>query len=205
MRHATFFLPIAIGILLLPFLGMAQTPHPILRSFSAAKQPNGVLLKWVIKGGQQCQGTFVHRADGGLLFEQINHIDGICGSTAGDETYTYFDSEPFSNAYNHYRLELGFQGFTDTVTVFFEDFGAAKYLLKSDQALQKHRVLFSNDKNAVAEITVFDHAGNRMTTFEVLGSDAVISTSGWRPGVYVFSIAGVSQADITGKFYVALP
>ncbi|MFM1875953.1 MAG: hypothetical protein RL266_1690 [Bacteroidota bacterium] len=200
MKHWGFFL-----IALLPVWLLAQTPHPILRSFSAVKQPNGVFLKWVIKGGQQCQGTHVFRAGDDFLFEQINHIDGICGSTTGDETYTYFDNEPFSNAYNHYRLELGFQGFTDTVTVFFEDFGAAAFLLQSDQALQTHRVLFSNDNNAVAEITVFDHAGNRLTTFEVLGSDAVISTSGWRPGIYLFSIAGVSRSDIAGKFYVALP
>ena len=94
---------------------VAQKPHPILRSFSAVKQPNGVNLKWVIIGGRQCDGTRVFRADETLQFDLVEHIEGICGSQADDVTYSYFDNSPKSNSYNYYRLEMGLQGFTDTV------------------------------------------------------------------------------------------
>ncbi|MCB9186776.1 MAG: T9SS type A sorting domain-containing protein [Flavobacteriales bacterium] len=196
MRNITI-----IFFLALPFFGMAQGPHPILRSFSAVKQTNGVLLKWVIKGGQQCQGTKVHRADDSFMFEQINHIPGVCGSFTDDETYTFFDTVPVPNAYNHYRLELGYQGFSDTVTAFFEDFGSKNYLLLTDAERNTYRVLFSNDRNREATIQVFDITGKIMYQDSRIANDFLIEPTTWPAGVYVFRVLGVAESDITGKLY----
>lgn len=182
-------------------VGLAQTPHPILRSFSAIKQPNGVLLKWVIKGGQQCQGTWVYRAGQAQQFEVINHVEGICGSFTEDETYTYFDNEPLSNTYSYYRLEMGFQGFTDTVEVFFEDFGSDNYLLLTDGGSANFRILFSNDLNREATVQVFDLSGKILLENTTLGNDFAVSLPGQRAGIYIFRISGVSETDITGKLY----
>lgn len=148
------------SILLLPLFGMAQSPHPILTSFEAFKQPNGVLLKWVIAGGNQCQGTKVYRSLDEIEFEQINHIPGICGGNSADETYTYFDTIPYGNQYNHYRLEMGFQGFTDIVTVFFEDFWSSEYSVFSDYSLGIYHILYSNDPNSETTFEVFDRSDN---------------------------------------------
>lgn len=195
MQRALFF----FLFVLFSVTGLAQTPHPILRSFSAIKQPNGVNLKWVIKGGQQCQGTKVYRANESLLFEEINHVEGICGDFTEDETYTYFDDSPESNTYNYYRLEMGFQGFTDTVTVFFEDFGSDNYLLLTEN--DGFRILFSNDLNKEATIKVFDLNGKILREEKTLRNDIEIDPAGLRAGVYLFRISGVSEVDITGKLY----
>lgn len=195
MQRALFF----FLFVLFSVTGLAQTPHPILRSFSAIKQPNGVNLKWVIKGGQQCQGTKVYRANESLLFEEINHVEGICGDFTEDETYTYFDDSPESNTYNYYRLEMGFQGFTDTVTVFFEDFGSDNYLLLTEN--DRFRILFSNDLNKEATIKVFDLNGKILREEKTLRNDIEIDPAGLRAGVYLFRISGVSEVDITGKLY----
>ncbi len=195
---------IAVAIvmfLLVPLYGMAQEPHPILRSFTAIKQPNGVLLRWVIRGGQQCQGTWVHRANDSLLFEQINHVEGICGSFTEDETYTYFDNEPFPNTYNHYRLELGFQGFSDTVVAFFEDFGANEHLVQTNYVLKSFRILFSNDLNQEALLRVFDLSGRTVLEQTGNNSDFVVDPASWNAGIYVFRISGVAETDIHGKLY----
>ena len=165
------------------------------------KQPNGVLLKWVIKGGQQCQGTFVFRSDDSQLFELINHVEGICGDFTDDETYTYFDNEPIANAYNYYRLEMGFQGFTDTIKVFFEDFGSDNYLLQTDAQSDSYRILFSNDLNREATLRLFNLSGQILHEDTSTDSDFDLNPSTLRSGVYVFRISGVSEADITGKLY----
>ena len=195
-RVATF-----ICLLVLPLLTVAQDPHPILRSFSGIKQPNGILLKWVIKGGKQCDGTKVFRAEDSIEFEQIEHIEGICGSQAVDVTYSYFDNAPASNGYNRYKLEMGFQGFTDTVTVFFEDFGPDAYLLQTDQFAQNYKILFSNDLNTLARLEVYNLSGKLLYTNETLGNDFQLQSSDWRSGLYIFRISGVSEADISGKLY----
>lgn len=190
-----------LGLMVFPMLVLAQDPHPILRSFSAVKQPNGVNLKWVIKGGQQCQGTYVYRADKTLLFDVINHVEGICGNFTEDETYTYFDNSPKSNAYNHYRLEMGKRGFTDTITVFFEDFGADNYLLLTGDGRNQFRILFSNDLNREATLRLFDLSGKVLKEDRTMGNDISVNSDGLRAGLYIFRISGVSEVDIAGKLY----
>lgn len=179
----------------------AQKPHPILRSFTALKHPNGVNLKWVIKGGQQCFGIRIFRADESLTFDEIDHIDGVCGDTEEDETYTYFDSEPISNSYNNYRLEMGSQGYTDTIQVFFEDFGSDRYLFITENASNSFRILFTNDNNRDAVLKVFDVSGKLMYEEMRTDNNFTIQPSGWRSGTYVFRISGIAQTDMTGKFY----
>lgn len=187
--------------LLIATFGFAQ--HPILESFNAYRQTNGVLLRWVIKGGRQCNGTTVFRSGDDYVFEQINHIPGICGNFTEAETYSYFDSVPISNAYNHYKLELGFQGFTDTITVFFEDFGVANHLVLSEHELGRYRILFSNDNNSEALLRLFDRNGNELLTESTTGNDFTIQPTAWNSGVYLFRISGVSRSDIHGKIYFA--
>lgn len=186
--------------LVLPFMAAAQGPHPILRSFTAFRQPNGIVLKWVIKGGKQCNGTWVFRADESLVFEEINHVEGICGDFTEDETYTYFDPEPISNRYNYYKLEMGFQGLTDTIVVFFEDFGSDGYLLLT-QPNGNYRILFSNDNNREARLQLFDVSGKLMFEESGMSNDFILEPTGWRAGVYVFRISGVAEGNITGKLY----
>ncbi len=181
---------------------MAQQPHPILTSFIASEQPNGILLKWVIAGGNQCQGTKMFRSLDQMVFEQIGHIPGICGGTQADETYTYFDTVPYGNHYNHYRLEMVFQGFTDIVTVFFEDFGSSDHALLSDHALGTYRILYTNDLNSTNVLEVFDRFGHSVYRASGNDSDFDLRTDGWPPGVYVFRISGSAGTDIRGKIYI---
>lgn len=181
---------------------IASAQHSILESLNAHRQPNGVLLRWVIKGGEQCNGTSVFRATAGSAFNEIHHIPGICGDLTEAEAYAFFDSVPVSNAYNHYRLELGYQGFTDTVTVFFEDFGRDEHLLLSDHVARQYRILFSNDGRQEAVLRVFKRAGNEILRAATSANDFVVNTAGWRPGVYLFRVSGVSQKDIYGKLTV---
>ena len=189
-------------LLCVPLWGFAQSPHPILNSLDAYKQPNGILVRWVIAGGGQCQGTKIFRSLDQTNFEQMGHIEGICGSTDGDETYSYFDSVPHANTYNNYRLEMGFQGFTSIVTVFFEDFGRSSYVLQTDYATQTFKVLYSNDPKKEAILEVYDRMGNAIYTGSSTTSDIQFDTAGWLSGVYIFRVTGVSKTDIQGKFYI---
>ncbi len=192
-------------LLCVPLLAQAQAPHQIVRSLEAYKQPNGVLIRWIIVGGGQCQGTKIYRSVDEANYIQIGHIDGICGSTDAEETYTFFDSVPHPNTYNHYKLEMGFQGFTTPVTVFFEDFGTSNYSLLSDYESGVYRILFSNDLKNEAVLEVYDRSGNVIFGATSTDSDIEFRPKGWKSGIYIFRIAGVSQVDISGKFYIGGP
>jgi len=196
MRSAVFILMMS----LFGSVALAQDPHPILRSFTAFKQPNGIALRWVIKGGQQCKGVKIYRAEDDLIFNQITHVEGICGSATEDETYTHFDNSPSSNTYNFYRLEMGFQGFTDTISVFFEDFGIKEHLVQTS-GNGSYRILYSNDNNKEAFLRGFDLSGKELIQETSTTSDVSFDATGLRAGIYVFRISGVSETDIHGKIY----
>lgn len=189
--------------LLLPVFVFAQEPHPILSSLNAYKQTNGILIRWVIKGGSQCNGTKVFRSAYAEPFELVNFIPGICGSTTASVTYQFFDSIPVSNAYNSYKLELGSQGFSSTVTVFYEDFGKENHVVFSDYHNNSHRILFSNDLKIKAVLQVFDRVGNLIHSETGTDSDFTVSQLGWKPGIYMFRISGAAEKDIVGKIYFA--
>lgn len=189
-------------LFLLPIFGLAQEPHAILASLNAYKQTNGILLRWVIKGGSQCNGTKVFRRSGEEDFELINHIPGICGSSTENETYQFFDSIPLPNEYNHYKLELGFQGFSDTITVFYENFGNTDHQVFADHEANTYRILFSNDLNRDARLQLFDAMGREVYTETATDSDFSIQPTALKAGVYIYRITGVSEKDIEGKFYL---
>ena len=188
--------------LLFPLLGFGQSPHPILTALEAFKQPNGVVIRWTIAGGGQCQGIKIYRSLDEVNFSQIGFIDGVCGSTDSEETYSYFDSIPEPNKYNHYQLELGFQGFTSIVTAFFEDFGGQNYSLLSDYQNNTYRILYSNDLKNEAVLEIYDRFGNVIYADSSTNSDITFKTNGWRSGLYIFRISGVSEADIRGTFSI---
>jgi len=189
-------------VALIPLSAAAQQPHPILKSFEAYKQPNGILLRWVIFGGNQCQGTKVYRSEDGMNFDQINHIPGICGNFTEDETYNSFDTIPHKNTYNHYRLEMGFQGFTDIVTILFEDFEGENYALLSEPQLSRYQILFENDLGNTTKLEVFDRMGNSIIRLSNNRSDHILYTDGWKRGLYIFRITGVDAGTIFGKIFI---
>lgn len=99
-----------------PILSFAQ--HPILAAFSARQIDENIQLDWTILGGNTCNGTFIYRQNKEGVFEQIGAIEGICGDSDVNEQYTFQDSMPLSGV-NHYTLQLGLQGYTDTIFAFF--------------------------------------------------------------------------------------
>ncbi len=190
-----------ILLAILPLSGIAQSPHAILKSFNAIKQTNGVVLKWVIKGGQQCRGTKVFRENAEGVFVEIGSIPGLCGDFTKDETITFFDSEPVRNSINTYRLELGFQGLTEPRSVFFEDFGREDHVVFSDQFINSHRIMFTNNQSKKVLLEVFNRNGTMVYSESGTGSDFLIQASGFQVGPYFFRITGIEKNPVQGKLY----
>lgn len=181
---------------------LAQRPHPILKDLAAIRQQDGVMVKWVIAGGYQCNGIRVFRAVDGGPFEQIKHIPGICGSTDSDETYIHVDREPVRNSRNSYRLEMGAQGYTETITVLYTDFGKSGHARLTDPLDGSVRLLFSNDTEQAVELEVLNMTGSPIHTDRGTSGEFTFSTNGWPHGMYVYRISGGSTGAVTGRMVV---
>jgi hypothetical protein len=184
---------------------LAQGPHPILTEFALIRQYEGILLKWTIKGGSRCEGTRIFRAEGDGPFALIGSIEGICGGTDFNETYTYHDTLPASNRENHYRLEMGDLGFTETVTLFYDDFGPSGHARLTDPHTGTVTLLVSNARNVQLTVQLVDMNGRVAVQQQTVSNALVLDTAHLPRGVYVYRISGEGVNPVTGRLAVGHP
>jgi hypothetical protein len=186
----------------LPMLAMAQRPHPILTEFSGFRQDDGIMLKWVIAGGNQCNGISIYRAleQGG--FVRVGNIAGICGSTDSDETYTFLDTTALRNRDNSYRLELGWQGYTEVITVFFSDLSLGRHARLTDPVDGSVRFIFDNPRQLPVNIELFDIAGVAVIRETTRNTEFLLRQDGLRPGVYIYRIGTDGMQPVVGRMTI---
>ncbi len=186
----------------LPMLALAQRPHPILKEFSGFRQDNGVMLKWVIEGGNQCNGIDIYRAleQGGFL--RVGNIAGICGSADFDETYTFLDTTAVRNRDNSYRLELGWQGYTEVITVFFSDLNLGRHTRLTDPADGSVRFIFDNPQQLSVTVELFDVSGMAVTRETTRNGEFLLRKDGLRPGVYIYRIGTDGMQPVVGRMTI---
>lgn len=196
MRKLSFLLTL---ILASGFAG-AQENHPFIKSISLFQQEDVVVLRWVIHGGNTCQGMRIFRSENEIDFSQVGIISGICGSTDSDELYTYVDSSAVANANNYYHIEFGSQGLSDAEGIFFEQFGEDDILVLPDPINNRARVLFSNDDYELALLRVVDRNGLLFREMTSMNQEIMVNMSGWKGGLYYFQLI-VNDELKSGKLF----
>lgn len=94
--------------------------HPILEGFTARQTGETMRIDFAIKGGASCNGVILERSeDGKSEFTPVDQIPGVCGGSEFTEFYVMHDASPLWSQLNYYRLILGTQGFSDTLSVLF--------------------------------------------------------------------------------------
>lgn len=156
----TRLLIILFTVITLP--AFSQTPHAILRYFSADVVKGQVRLSWSISGGNTCSGIRIQRSVDGGSFENIGKIDGVCGSPDVDVPYVFSDKEPVSNKINTYRLELGTQGYSDVRSVEFVLLNDDGFHLRYDMQTRSAEVFLDNALNERVDYTLYTIAGREI-------------------------------------------
>ena len=191
------FIPL---LLLASGLTVAQENHPFVKSINLFQQEDLVVLRWVIHGGNTCQGMKIHRGENEADFEQIGLISGICGSTDSDELYTYVDSSALANSYNYYRIEFGTKGFSEPEGLFFQQFGDDDILVLPDPINDRARVLFENDNHELAVLRVVDRNGAIFGELTTMNQEIMVNMNGWKDGLYYFQLI-VNDELKSGKLF----
>lgn len=196
MRFLPFILCIAcVG-------AFAQSTHPILRDFYGRQVDNGIELTWVIKGGNTCQGAYIQRFEADSFFMEIGEYDGVCGSTLGDESYTFTDTAPLLNQTNYYRLELGQQGFTNVIQVDYYKYNDKGYIILGNPMIEQTEIVFENTSGNAHDIALYDMGGNLIMQKPTDKDRVTLYNLGLPAGIYLFVIKEGEQALIKGKILV---
>jgi hypothetical protein len=196
MKHLLFILTVTLA----SGLVKGQGNHPFIKSVNLFQQEDVVVLRWVMHGGNTCQGMKINRAENEVDFSQIGIISGICGSTDSDEQYTYVDSNATPNIINYYRIGFGTQGLSDSEGIFFEQFGGGDILVLPDPINDRTRVLFSNNQHYVAMLRVVNRNGTVFREITSKDEEIIVNMSGWKEGLYYFQLM-VNDERKSGKLF----
>jgi len=160
------------------------------------------MLKWVIAGGNQCNGFDIYRAmeQGGFL--RVGNIAGICGSADFDETYTFLDTTAIRNRDNSYRLELGWQGYTEVITVFFSDLNLGRHTRLTDPSDGSVRFIFDNPQQLPVIVELYDAAGVAVMRQMTNGGEFLLRPEGLRSGVYIYRIGTDGVQPVVGRMTI---
>lgn len=169
------------------FWSSMSAQHPILASFVLVQVDNTVQLTFGVLGGASCNGVEWERAGEDLVFETVGAISGVCGGSEFTEYYSLTDEDPIEGEVSYYRLVLGSQGRSSTVSFQFIalDDGVKVY---PNPAQKEVNVRFSNPSQKNAQLILRNLQGQNV--LELNGnSDQWIFDVGLLPeGMYVLSV-----------------
>jgi hypothetical protein len=188
--------------ILFPLSAFSQQADDVLSKFFAVPINETVFLRWTIIAGNSCQDTYVERSVDGIAYERIGIIGGICGSPDQAMTYEYTDSLPLINTLLHYRLELGYYGYTSPKTVEIKRYNEQGYLLAPNPFSISTRLSFKNDDRDEYDLIINDMKGQIVLKMMTTGDEFIIPGLNLNSGLYVFRIFSEDQVLYKGKLLV---
>lgn len=180
--------------------GRLHSQEGITGDFRLTESDGKILLHWVIREGNTCDGVRVYRSADGSFFQEIGRIEGICGSPFSAVAYDFTDSLPLLNQLAYYRLELGNLGFSAILSIFLPELSKQNYRVVPNPATDAATIYFENPMQQDRQLTLFSLSGEQIYQSQTNGSDFKLLLHRLQPGIYLFKISDEFQKNpIKGK------
>jgi len=166
----------------------SQGLHPILDSFTLRRNGNEINTNFGIIGGASCVGVELQRSIDSVNFEVVAFISGICGGTDQTEFYSIGDVDPVPNVINLYRLNLGSEGKSGVVGIFFLPLqsGIAVY---PNPAKDFINILIDNPLRKTYFLSITNTSAQVIFESAALNNDEVkIQTFHFNKGIHVVNV-----------------
>ena len=200
IRKITFL----FAVLVLATSGMVSFAQEalILDGFTGVAQPEQVQLRWTISSGETCNGTFIERSTDNINWIEIGEIPGVCGSSSTPVPYNFIDDAPVNNTVNLYRLELGGQGYSKTISVPYYNYTEKGYVLIPNPVYENTTVYFGTSVSEPFSIVIFNVAGQKVQQDSGSGGSYFINAQSLSAGPYLFVISRQGKKNVSGKMII---
>ena len=171
--------------------------------FSVIQVENKIQLDFTIKSGNTCNGIGIYRSADSINFTLIGDIQGICGSTDRNESYSYTDYSPLKNSKNYYRLQPGMLPTSGIAGVFYLDLSENEILVYPNPITSTSAVYSLNKTHEERVLNIFSREGkylyqsqsSRISSFPIPADEFI-------PGIYYFTITSGNAERFNGNFTV---
>jgi len=175
----------------------------ILNNFTASENNGKIFLQWVITSGSTCNGTKIFRSTDNLSFTQIGEISGVCGSSSFAKAYDFTDESPIDNLKNHYRLELGNNGFSKVVSLEITDLQNGGYQVRPNPVSSQAKIYFKNKNYENHQLKIHNQNGSFVSSSYTNDECFDFDATNLHAGIYIFTISKTGKPDkLSGKLVV---
>ena len=175
----------------------------ILVQFSPVQVENNVQLNFTIKAGNTCNGIQIYHSVDSVTFSEIGDIQGVCGSSDRNESYSFTHNTPAKNKNNYYRLQLGTLGYTYLSKLFFIQLNGNNALLFPNPLTSETIITFLNTAHDELRLTVFSHDGKLVYESSAThGNSFRLEKENYSPGLYFYKIDHADSHLYSGNFTI---
>jgi hypothetical protein len=167
---------------------IVSSQNTLLSDFSGLQDGDHLRLSWTIKAGQTCNGTTIEKLRTDGRFVAIGEIPGVCGDINFPVSYSFTDSFPDFNSNNVYRLELGFQGYSDTLTLAHSPLVSLSSLAYPNPFSNQLLIRFRNPGQIEASVMLIDPHGRLIKQRITRAETVTFSMQEESTGVYYYVI-----------------
>lgn len=199
----TWFFGLTFLILLVSGNSYSQGEN-LLDNFQASEINGKVFLTWTMKSGNTCQGIEILRSIDTVNFEIIGTVEGVCGSLTEAKHYSFTDYHPVWNAVNTYKLNLGGEGFSQTVSVELIDVSEKGYVIAPHPISNISKVHFKNDSGSLITLRIYSLNGDLIKIETSYLNYIEVKSGSLTKGEFLFSLSSESSTEmIYGKLIVS--
>ena len=181
----------------------SQTGSISLDYFNINEYNGNVYIDITLSEGNTCNGIIIQRSLDTIYFEEITHLEGICGNTSFPTSYNFLDENPIINQTSYYRVQFGNNIYSEIIEIFIIDCQDNEYQLRPHPANDETTLYFNNQPGITYELTLFNIGGTKVLTSKSSSNNFLIETSTLINGFYVFSInKGSANKSINGQLIV---
>lgn len=171
--------------------GLQAQEHPFLAAWGLTELPGAIRLDWTIAGGSTCDGQVVERSTDGVTFTDVHTISGLCGDPDIPTSYGWTDEAPPEFSQVHYRVKLGFDGYSSVKTLRFDQLRGSDQRVFPNPADRTVTLLVNLPVSASVDLVVFDARGARVLERQRhQGPRFDLDLAGWPAGTYTYLITG---------------
>jgi len=161
-----------------------------LTEYSIQEERGAVLISWTTSAGFTCEDISIKSGVDSNSLATLYTYPGICGSENKIEKYTHLFRDVIYNQANYFQIDLGSYGISELLEITIIEVDGLNPKVFPNPANSQSTLLFANDNQDKAVITVFNSKGSLCGPTLVTRKNSIqLSAIGLQsPGLYFFTI-----------------
>jgi hypothetical protein len=152
-------------------------------------QQETMLISWTMKAGSTCADLTLEHSNESLSFSEIYYYPGVCGNADYDETYTFEQKDRIYST-NYYRIKLGYDLYSDTISVEAPLIGSYGLKVGPQPASDFLNIFFSNPLSDNFSLSIRDMQGLKVFSLNNIKKNSIqIPVYSLPSGIYSLTLS----------------